>query len=99
MISVKCLVSKVRCQNIIPLPSLWQGNNNLNKLSENSKEGFNLLAALETYNKADTVNLLKGLLVAQKSYIDNYNVDITTIVSTSSLALSVRPSLELTTYQ
>jgi len=45
-----------------------------------------LLKSLIDYNKRDCLSLLEALLKAQGVYLDKYNVDLSTIVSTSSLA-------------
>ncbi len=59
--------------------------NNLELLLENSK----LLEEFKAYAIQDSVALYEAMLNAQETYAEKHSVDITTIVSTSSLSLKI----------
>lgn len=48
-----------------------------------------MLQEFSTYALQDSICLYQALVKAQDYYLNNYNVDITTIVSTSSLSLKI----------
>lgn len=65
---------------------------NTYKIEYNSFEVFNnpvLFKEFKTYAKQDSISLLNALLKAQEIYLRDFNIDITTIVSTSSLSLKI----------
>ena len=49
----------------------------------------NLFVTFKKYSLQDALSLFNALINAQNEYFDKYNVDITTIVSASSLALKI----------
>lgn len=48
-----------------------------------------LFKEFKNYAKQDSISLLNALLKAQEIYLRDFNIDITTIVSTSSLSLKI----------
>ena len=59
-------------------------NNNINLFKDK-----NLLEEFKKYSLQDSICLLNALIKAQKYYINKYNIDITSIFSTSTLSLKI----------
>lgn len=64
-------------------------NPQFNKQSLFDPENKNLLNQFIEYAKQDSISLLKALIKAQNIYIDEHEVDIATIWSTSTLSLKI----------
>jgi hypothetical protein len=62
---------------------------NINYNSLNLFNDKEMLQQFKDYALQDSISLYKALIKAQDYYLNNYNVDITTIVSTSSLSLKI----------